>query len=111
MTKLPPGVHWRLAPFSNVSRFEFSPGSLALAASSQTQTHPTGPRVPTPIKLFYGFGSVAYGVKDNGFSYLLLIFYNQVVGLPAEVVGAAIMIALVFDAFLDPIVGQISDNW
>ena len=62
-------------------------------------------------KLFYGFGSVAYGVKDNGFSYLLLIFYNQVVGLPAEVVGAAIMIALVFDAFLDPIVGQISDNW
>ena len=62
-------------------------------------------------KLFYGFGSVAYGVKDNGFSYLLLIFYNQVVGLRAEVVGAAIMIALIFDAFLDPIVGQISDNW
>jgi GPH family glycoside/pentoside/hexuronide:cation symporter len=76
-----------------------------------TQTNVSGRRVPLPIKLFYGFGSVAYGVKDNGFSYLLLIFYNQVVGLPAEVVGAAIMIALIFDAFLDPIVGQISDNW
>jgi Na+/melibiose symporter-like transporter len=80
-------------------------------AHPETPTAPAGPRLSLPIKLFYGFGSVAYGVKDNGFSYLLLIFYNQVVGLPAEVVGAAIMIALVFDAFLDPIVGQISDNW
>ncbi len=62
-------------------------------------------------RLFYGFGSVAFGVKDNGFSYFLLIFYNQVVGLPSQTVGLAIMLALVFDAFLDPIVGQLSDNW
>ena len=41
----------------------------------------------TRTKLAYGFGSVAYGVKDNGFSYLLLLFYSQVVGLPAEWVG------------------------
>jgi Na+/melibiose symporter-like transporter len=61
-------------------------------------------------KLFYGFGSVAYGVKDAGFSGLLLLYYNQVIGLPAQLVGTAIMIALVFDAFADPIVGQISDN-
>ena len=61
-------------------------------------------------KLFYGFGSVAYGVKDAGFGALLLLYYNQVVGLPAQLVGTAIMIALVFDAFADPIVGQISDN-
>ena len=55
-----------------------------------------------PTKLFYGFGSVAFGVKDNGFSYFLLIFYNQVMGLPAQTVGLAIMI---------PIVGQASDNF
>jgi GPH family glycoside/pentoside/hexuronide:cation symporter len=53
---------------------------------------------------------VAFGVKDNGFSYLLLLYYNQVVGLTAPLVGLAIMIAMVFDAFLDPIVGQVSDN-
>lgn len=64
-----------------------------------------------PTKLFYGFGSAAFGTKDNGFSTFLLIFYNQVVGLPAATVGFAIMIALAIDAFLDPIVGQISDNW
>lgn len=61
-------------------------------------------------KLFYGFGSVAFGVKDQGFSYLLLIFYNQVVGLPSATVGLAIMVALIFDSFLDPIMGQVSDN-
>ena len=32
-------------------------------------------------------GSVAFGVKDNGFSFLLLLFYNQVVGLSAQAVG------------------------
>ena len=64
-----------------------------------------------PTKLFYGFGSVAFGVKDNGFSYFLLIFYNQVMGLPAQTVGLAIMIALFVDAFLDPIGGQASDNF
>jgi Na+/melibiose symporter-like transporter len=61
-------------------------------------------------KLYYGFGSVAYGVKDNGFSYFLLLYYNQVLGLPAEWVGAAIMLSLVFDAFSDPVVGYVSDN-
>ena len=61
-------------------------------------------------KLFYGFGSVAYGVKDAGFGGLLLLYYNQVIGLPAQLVGTAIMIALIFDAFADPVVGQISDN-
>jgi glycoside/pentoside/hexuronide:cation symporter, GPH family len=72
---------------------------------------PASPRLSFSTKLFYGLGSVAFGVKDNGFSYLLLLFYNQVVGLPAAMVGLAILVAMIFDAFLDPVVGQISDNW
>ncbi len=67
-------------------------------------------RLSLPTRLFYGFGSVAFGVKDNGFSYFLAFFYAQVVGLPAQTVGFAIMLALVIDAFVDPIVGQLSDN-
>jgi len=54
---------------------------------------------------------VAFGVKDNGFSYLLLLFYNQVVGLSAPMVGLAILIAMLSDSILDPVIGQISDNW
>jgi Na+/melibiose symporter-like transporter len=61
-------------------------------------------------KLFYGFGSIAYGVKDFGFGTLLLFYYNQVIGLPAAEVSLAILIVLWVDAFADPTVGQISDN-
>ncbi len=71
----------------------------------------TSGKLSVPTKLFYGVGSVAFGVKDQGFSYLLLIFYNQVVGLPSATVGLAIMVALMFDSLLDPIMGQVSDNW
>lgn len=68
-------------------------------------------RLGLSTKLFYGFGTVAFGVKDQGFSSLLLIFYNQVIGLPAATVGLAIMVALAVDSILDPIMGQVSDNW
>src|SRR5581483_8623338 len=61
-------------------------------------------------KLFYGFGSAAFGAKDQGFSTFLLFFYNQVVGIPAAWVSSAIAVALFVDAFADPIVGQFSDN-
>jgi Na+/melibiose symporter-like transporter len=61
-------------------------------------------------KLFYGFGSIAFAVKDFGFGSLLLFYYNQVVGLPAAEVSFAILVVLWVDAFADPIVGQISDN-
>lgn len=67
-------------------------------------------RVPVHIKLVHGLGSIAYGVKDNGFSTFLLIFYNQVIGLDAGLVGAAIMIALIADAFADPLIGNASDH-
>ncbi len=61
-------------------------------------------------KIFYGVGSVAYGVKDNGFQTILLLFYNQVMHLPGQLVGLAIAIAFFFDAFIDPVIGQFSDN-
>jgi Na+/melibiose symporter-like transporter len=61
-------------------------------------------------KLAYGFGAVAFGVKNNGFDYFLLIFYSQVMGVDAPLVGLALLIALLFDAFSDPVVGYLSDN-
>ena len=67
-------------------------------------------RIPLGTRLAYGFGSVAYGVKNNGFDYFLLLFYSQVVGLDARLVGIALTTALVFDAVSDPVVGYWSDN-
>jgi glycoside/pentoside/hexuronide:cation symporter, GPH family len=66
--------------------------------------------LPAPLKIFHGLGAVAYGIKDNGFSVFLLIFYNQVMGLDAGLVGTVIMAALIFDAFADPIIGELSDR-
>jgi glycoside/pentoside/hexuronide:cation symporter, GPH family len=62
-------------------------------------------------KVTYGSGAIAFGIKDNGFSYFLLIFYSQVVGVDARLVGLAITSALMFDAFVDPIIGYWSDNF
>jgi Na+/melibiose symporter-like transporter len=62
-------------------------------------------------KLVYGLGSVAFGTKDFGFATFLLIYYNQVLGLPATLVSFAIMVALFADALLDPLIGEVSDNW
>lgn len=63
-----------------------------------------------PTKLFYGFGAVANGAKSNGFNYLLLFFYSQVIGLPPQWVSVGILIALLFDAVSDPVCGYISDH-
>lgn len=71
---------------------------------------PPARRLGRGVLLAYGFGAVAYGVKDNGFGTFLLLFYNQVLGLPAAAVGLVIMAALVLDAFIDPGVGILSDR-
>ena len=81
-----------------------------MTATVTTAIMPEQRRLPFATKLFYGFGSIAYGIKDNGFSTLLLLFYNQVIGLPADIVGLALMIALILDAFVDPVVGHLSDG-
>jgi len=68
-------------------------------------------RVDLSTKIFYGIGAVANGAKSNGFNYLLLFYYSQVIGLRADLVSLGILIALIFDAVSDPLVGYLSDNF
>jgi Na+/melibiose symporter-like transporter len=60
--------------------------------------------------ILYGVGSIAFGVHVAILSSALMLYYNQVVGLPAAWVGAAIMITLIFDAICDPLIGEWSDH-
>jgi GPH family glycoside/pentoside/hexuronide:cation symporter len=92
---------------------------LGLAGTEGLTTHmteavtaavPPSRRVRTGTTLSFGVGAIAYGVKDNGFGTFLLLFYNQVIGLPAASVGFAIMCALILDAFIDPAIGVASDR-
>jgi len=61
-------------------------------------------------KFFYGFGSISFGIKNNGFSYFVLFVYVFVFGLPAWMAGLALNLILVADAFTDPLVGYYSDR-
>lgn len=69
----------------------------------------TGP-LPGRLKVMHGFGAVAFGVKDGGFSFFLLPFYNLVLGVDASIVGAALATALIIDAFADPLIGHLCDR-
>mgnify|MGYP000040894603 CR=1 FL=1 len=35
--------------------------------------------VPQSVRFAYATGAIAYGIKDNGFSVFLLLFYNQII--------------------------------
>jgi Na+/melibiose symporter-like transporter len=58
----------------------------------------------------YGVGSISNSVKARGLSGFLMIFYNQVMGLPPAWIGLGTALALIFDALIDPAVGQLSDS-
>lgn len=58
----------------------------------------------------FGIGAIAFGVKDTGFSYFLLIYYQQVLGLDAAYASLALSLAIVVDAFTDVLIGYGSDN-
>ncbi|MFL5296317.1 MAG: MFS transporter [Phenylobacterium sp.] len=86
------------------------PGESAEPVAIPTDAPAVRARTSLWTRLSYGLGSGALGVKDNGFSFFLLMFYSQVIGLDARLVGLALTAALVVDAFVDPMIGYWSDN-
>ncbi|HKF29289.1 MAG TPA: MFS transporter [Candidatus Binataceae bacterium] len=75
-----------------------------------SQSSATRPPLTLGTNILYGVGSVAFGVHVAALSSLLMLFFNQVVGLPAAWVGAAMMVTLIFDAICDPLIGEWSDH-
>jgi Na+/melibiose symporter-like transporter len=66
--------------------------------------------IQTKEKFLYASGAVANGVKTDGFTFFLLFFYSNVIGLSPALASLAIFIALLIDAFTDPFMGAISDR-
>ena len=71
----------------------------------------SGLKLDNGIKFNYGLGEAPYGIKDNGFSYFLLIFYSQVLGLSPMLASLALTVAIFIDAVTDPLIGSVSDHW
>ena len=67
------------------------------------------PPLTTVTRLSYGVGAVANGVKNAAFSSYLMLYYNQVIGVPASIVSLAIAATLIVDALADPLIGRWSD--
>lgn len=61
-------------------------------------------------KFFYASGAISNGVKADAFTFFLLFFYSNVIGLTPGLASLAIFIALMVDAFTDPLMGAISDR-
>ena len=68
------------------------------------------PPVTVPMKMAFGLGSSAESIVITTTSSFLLIFYNQVLGLPPEKVGIALSLGLIVNALFDPLVGSWSDR-
>src|SRR5215469_5502753 len=100
------------APPSTASRATSRAADVAPNADAPSAIDPNGraEMASTRTKLLYGSGSIAFGVNDQSFAYLLIFFYNQVIGLPAIWVVWAVFLVMFCDAFIDPVVGQISDH-
>ncbi|MCC6920056.1 MAG: MFS transporter [Alphaproteobacteria bacterium] len=62
-------------------------------------------------RLFFGGGAIGNGFVVSGVTTLLLLFYNQAVGMSPEWVGLALMISIILDAFWDPVIGYWTDHF
>ncbi len=61
-------------------------------------------------KIGYGFGDAASSMFWKLFGSYLMIFYTDVFGLPAAVVGTMFLITRVWDSAFDPVVGIVADR-
>jgi glycoside/pentoside/hexuronide:cation symporter, GPH family len=62
-------------------------------------------------KLAFGIGATGEAATNWIFSGITFFFYNQVLGLSGSLTGFAVLIAIIFDAISDPIMGSISDRF
>lgn len=61
-------------------------------------------------KIGYGFGDMASSMFWKLFGSYLMIFYTDVFGMPAAVVGTMFLVTRVWDSAFDPVVGVIADR-
>ena len=68
-------------------------------------------RLSLSVKLAFGIGQAAEGLKNTAFATFLLFYYNQVLGLSGTLAGIAVGLAVIVDAVTDPLAGSLSDHW
>ena len=72
---------------------------------------PNSGKLRLSTKVAFGFGQLGEALFMGLTIAFVPIFYNQAVGLSAELVGAALFVGIFSDAISDPLIGSISDRW
>lgn len=66
--------------------------------------------LPLKTKVAFGVGSAAESMALITVSSFAMLYYNQVLGLRADLAGLAVSASLLIDGFADPVVGAMSDR-
>lgn len=69
------------------------------------------PPLTFPVRLAYGAGQLAEGLKNGALGMFLIFYYSQVLGMSGALAGLAVGTALFIDALTDPLAGSLSDHW
>jgi len=77
---------------------------------SSPKDTPPDQRVPILKRIAYGFGALSDNFIMNGFGTLVTPIYNIGLKMDPLLVGWAVAIPRLIDAFIDPLMGNISDN-
>ncbi len=75
------------------------------------QNSPAGDSLRLRTKMYFGIGAGGEAASMWVFNALALIFYQQILGLPAGLAATAMALAIIADAVTDPLIGAISDNF
>ncbi|HEY9216674.1 MAG TPA: MFS transporter [Phenylobacterium sp.] len=74
------------------------------------EAQPADGRIPFRTKFAFGLGTSAEYIALLSMGSYAMLFYNQVLGVPATLAGAAVSLSLLLDGFADPILGSLSDR-
>ena len=66
--------------------------------------------IPVKERFFYGIGDFFGGGQSTMLSLILLPYYTGILGIRAGLASIPIMLAKIWDAISDPLMGNISDN-
>lgn len=67
-------------------------------------------KLPFKIKLSYSMGQIGDSLGYNMYFFFFLFFLTDYVGVPPALAGTISLVAILWDAVFDPVVGHISDN-
>jgi GPH family glycoside/pentoside/hexuronide:cation symporter len=90
-----------------------SPAALNPAApvkAARTAAPAPEDRLPLSLKMSWGLGAFGAAVLMNSIGGLLLYYMTKVIGMPAWVAGVLLSAARLIDAFIDPVMGHLSDR-